>query len=247
MSVSSALLFISLGGDGMLSSQHREWMDAFRAHGFAPVHCATTQSLHEAAGKVEHKPGLVLLDGPLAQLCAAVRYLRVRHPALSSVALLPVLTQQSMLAAFRSGADNCAPADASIDLVVMILLSLLRRMPLPEPELSSIPQGQPWTLCDQAWVLRGPTGKVVPLTTSERAFMLALMRSPDFRASHADLAAAIEADNRSGATAQPQARLGVLVSRMRRKVASSQELALPLKSLHSWGYMFTGTMLRRDP
>ena len=247
MSVSSSLLFISFSEDGMPPNRHPEWMEVFRTHGFEPVFCTNTQSLQEAAERVGHKPGLALLDGPSAQVCAAVRYLRARYPALGSVALLSVLTEQSILAAFRSGADNFAPADASIDLVVMILLSLLRRMPLPEPKLSPAPQAQPWSLCDQAWVLRGPTGKVVTLTTSERAFMLALIRSPDFRASHAELAAAIGVENPSGSTAPPQARLGVLVSRMRRKVAGIQELELPLKSLHNWGYMFTGAILCRDP
>jgi DNA-binding response OmpR family regulator len=94
-----------------------------------------------------------------------------------------------------------------------------------------------WRLDEQAWVLVDPAGMRVPLTTGERAFMLTLFNAPERRAKHADLIAAIDAGSASASHATSRARLGVLVGRMRQKFTQHGS-ALPLKSVHRWGYMF---------
>jgi len=227
-------------------------MSAFRDHGFQAVHCKDAAHLQAAVRKLAdgHPPEqriLALLDGSLTQVCMAARYLRTMHPAVGIVSLLPTLDERSLVEALHSGVDNFGPADASLGLVMTMLLAMLRRAMLPTAPNAPLFHGaEQWLLCDQAWVLQGPEGNVAKLTSSERAFMLSLQEAPGLRASHAELAAAVDAGNRSRSTASPKARLGVLVSRMRRKVADSQGIELPLKSLYSWGYMFAGAISRRD-
>lgn len=97
-----------------------------------------------------------------------------------------------------------------------------------------------WSFADQDWMIVNPKGQRIFLTTGERAFLVTLLNAPDQRASHADLIAAVcsayhalpEANRRQG-------RLSVLVSRLRAKCIQ-HNIDLPLKSVHRWGYMFSG-------
>src|SRR5690606_28199266 len=96
-----------------------------------------------------------------------------------------------------------------------------------------------WSLPEQAWILASPEGKRIALTTGERAFLMALLAAPNQRAAHADLISAVNEAYKQESVSALQSRLSVLVSRLRRKCAE-HGAGLPLKSVHNWGYMFTG-------
>lgn len=96
-----------------------------------------------------------------------------------------------------------------------------------------------WSLHDGGSVLMAPAGGRIPLTTGERAFMATLLEADGLRAPHRELIDAVNACYAAAAPRTHQARLGVLISRLRRKV-KRYGYDMPLKSVHNWGYMFTG-------
>ena len=140
----------------------------------------------------------------------------------------------------QSGADNYFRHNTSSELLTAMLLRLMSRSGASTPELAShfAAQEKAWALQEQGWKLISPEGTAIQLTTTERAFLKVLLGNPEHRATHGQL---IEAVTQGPEVVPPHIharRLGVLVSRLRRKCGQSG-LALPVKSLHNWGYMFT--------
>jgi len=193
-------------------------------------------------------PVLVVLNGPLIDNCSIALYMRTLHPQIRIMALVESFDEMSLIRVLQSGADGYCLNTASTRLLAVNLFVLLRRYspahaaayfdPAARPEGSD---NRKWALRDQAWILASPSGESVPLTTVERAFMLALFGAPDLRATHAELLTAINANYASESLMVRQGRLGVIVSRMRRKF-HKYGLMLPLKSVHNWGYMFSGNV-----
>lgn len=94
-----------------------------------------------------------------------------------------------------------------------------------------------WQFIDKNWALRCPDGQSIALTTGERAFLSILLSAPFQQATHAQLIDAVNAAYKQDEPRTHSVRLGVMVSRMRRKF-NGAGMPLPLKSLHGWGYMF---------
>jgi DNA-binding response OmpR family regulator len=94
-----------------------------------------------------------------------------------------------------------------------------------------------WQLTDRGWTLVDPSGVQIPLTTAEREFINRLFATPAKRIGRAELMSASE-DGAPDATSASRY-IDVLVSRLRRK-AQQAGVDLPVRSIHRWGYMFTG-------
>lgn len=94
-----------------------------------------------------------------------------------------------------------------------------------------------WRLSDRGWTLVDPSGVQIPLTTAEREFINRLFATPAKRIGRAELMSAPE-DGAPDATSASRY-IDVLVSRLRRK-AQQAGVDLPVRSIHRWGYMFTG-------
>ncbi|MCC2597079.1 hypothetical protein LKR43_12075 [Pusillimonas sp. MFBS29] len=212
--------------------------------GFQVQRCATIPALHKCiqANVSEDMPAAVVLAGSLPENCSAATYLRTMHPDVGIVAQTSGLQDADVIRLLQSGVDNYFGHDASHDLLAAILFRLFSRSDgghdhFAAPADDTATSG--WALQDQAWKLSSPEGTRITLTTGERAFLMVLFNAADRRATHRQLADAVNQDYALAASPAPQGRLGVLVSRLRRKCASQGE-PLPLKSLHNWGYMFTG-------
>lgn len=175
----------------------------------------------------------LVLAGTSAQNCLAASLTRTLQPGMGIVAVVPPRHEQALIQVLSSGADAyCAP-DASIELLATVLSALFRRLRQPAT-------GQPsprWSLQEQGWMLAGPGGCRVPLTTGERAFLAALLKAPGMRASHDVLTIAVNAAYEVAGKSRQVRQLGLLVSRLRRK-CEDQGATLPLHSVHGWGYMF---------
>lgn len=191
-------------------------------------------------------PVLAVLNGSLNDNCSIALHMRTLHPQMRIMVLVESFDEALLIRILQSGADAYCSCNASTRLLSASLFALLRRQNAPNVATygdsalpPAVPDNRKWALHDQGWVLVSPTGENVPLTTVERAFMLALLHTPDLRASHAQLLAAINESHDSESLVARQARLGVIVSRMRRKF-HKYGLDLPLKSVHNWGYMFSG-------
>lgn len=208
--------------------------------------CPDAASMSALCQPATPSPAVVLLAGTQAENCAYAMQLRLRHARVGLLATLDPRADDSLaLELVHSGVDGyCSPAATQA-----LLSALLHRLwwrvageaaatpaAVPPPER---PPDDRWAMLEQGWVMLSPGGQRLPLTTGERAFVLALLAAPGRRASHRDLIDAINQGYALEDGPLSLSRLGVMVSRLRRKF-SRHGLDLPLKSMHSWGYMFTG-------
>lgn len=225
-----------------------------KAHGFEVISCSQLLELYRSVQANLTQADsrlLVLLAGQHPDNCIAASYLRTLCPAIGILAMLAENDETACLQLMQSGADNYCRRDASFELLLATVLRLLARMganfslPANAAELAAVgqpPESGHWQLLEQGWVLAGPQDQRIPLTTGERAFMTTLFTQPGLRAEHKQLIAAVNTSYALDADTSRQGRLGLLVSRLRRKCREHGITDIPLKSLHSWGYMFTGPM-----
>ena len=123
-----------------------------------------------------------------------------------------------------AGADACPAPDMSMAEWDALLRTLCRRL-----------QGAGRPRRPGAWtctrVLAGPAGERLPLTATERAFLVRLLNAPDHclrRERFLPRNAAVERDS--------VRRVDVLVSRLRSK-ARRLDIDLPVLAVRGWGYI----------
>lgn len=182
---------------------------------------------------------VVIIDGRDADSATAVSILRSLPIDVGIVALVDRDDDATMLLLLQIGVDVCsfvcAPPDVSIATVSRLLWRLGRRKSKAVAPKSKTPGS--WTLIKQGWVMRTPAGHSITLTTGERAFLMTLLNAPLKKATHEELICAVNASYNDLTAGAYQSRLGVMISRMRRKFMKAGD-PLPLKSVHNWGYMF---------
>ena len=93
-----------------------------------------------------------------------------------------------------------------------------------------------WSLIEGGWRLVGPTGEGISLTSSEKHFLEQFVGEADKRVRREDLVP------EQSSYAQKSRAIDSLVSRLRRK-AAEQNIELPLRSVHGWGYSFIGLLV----
>ncbi len=218
---------------------------SLQTQGFETTQCSSIPQVIQQMRQTVHttaQPSLMLLTGDAEANCTAANYVRTLYPDLGIVAVSEDNHDKSLIRLLQSGVDNICSRQASGALVAATLFRVLARMgqaghTQPAPQVTS---GEFWVLSDQDWVLTSPEGHRIPLTTGERAFIVTLLNAPDLRASHNELIAAInQAYDAAPDSDRRQSRLSVLVSRLRTKF-DRYNTELPLKSVHRWGYMFSG-------
>lgn len=196
-------------------------------------------------------PVVVILAGDQAENGAAATALRALYVNIGIIALADSLDEAGLIHQLQSGADTYCAAQASPDLLAAIVFRLLWRMGASSyPQLKASPNvaepAKTWHLAEQDWVLCLPDGRRVSLTTAERTFLSTLLNAPHQRASHDELMRAMNGPSELSGPRGRQARLGVMVSRLRRKF-SQMGAPLPLKSVHNWGYMFASDQSPAKP
>ncbi|MGB3289932.1 MAG: hypothetical protein WBA83_11710 [Burkholderiaceae bacterium] len=245
-----AVLLFAPKAEGAIGRAWANRAAELRAHGFEVLRCVDMPELYLAAqGRhSSDNPAVVVLAGTQDENCTVAAGFRALHPSAGMVSLVEPGSEIAVIQALRAGVDNCCPQTGSAQLLAAMLLRLFHAVGIPQP-----PVAQPddpaaanaWSLQEYGWVLLAPHGLRIELTTGERAFLSTLLATPDLRATHAQLLDAVDACNAADTPIGKQGRLGVLVSRLRRKL-SANSIALPLKSVHGWGYAFTGP-LRTEP
>lgn len=216
-------------------------MHEFKQRGYMIKACATLNVLMHHVGAVQRVAGsrvITVIDGRDAGSSAAVSTLRTLPDRVGIIALVDRHDDATMIRLLQMGVDMCSFACASPDLWVASVSRLMWRLgSQTHPAVSNSPASGVWTLAEQGWAMCTPTGQVVALTTGERAFLMTLLNAPQQQAAHHELINAVNQAYNSSGTRTHQSRLGVMVSRMRRKFAQAGA-PLPLKSIHNWGYMF---------
>lgn len=193
--------------------------------------------------KDEEIKAIFVLTGSVIEICSVAMNLRAHQIQHAVVALMDSNSDMALTQVLQSGVDNYCVATSQVGLLAAILLRLQSRF-YRESMFGQDENAEPrWRLAEQDWVLVSPEGVRIRLTTNERCFMKILLSSPELRVTHEQLLAAM-GPGRACAGSEPaprQSRLGVMISRLRMKF-TEHGVPCPLKSLHNWGYMFTGTV-----
>ncbi|MFJ1299652.1 winged helix-turn-helix domain-containing protein [Pseudomonadota bacterium AL_CKDN230030165-1A_HGKHYDSX7] len=202
-----------------------------------------------------HRCAFVVLAAPHADILIAAARLRTLHPGLGIVAITRAVPAEMRVQLLLCGVDSCLDRDASEREVAAVLQALARRWSSPladafgravagavgahevVPAAGPPAGGNSWRLQDDGWVLVSPNNCRLALSGSERALVGALMQAPTQRLSRHQLMDAV--DVRPGHSGTARLRyVDVLVCRLRRK-AAGQDLRLPIRAVHGWGYMFS--------
>jgi DNA-binding response OmpR family regulator len=219
-------------------------VEEIKSLGFQVDICADSAELLRTADycRTEEIMAIFLLSGSVIEICSLAMSLRAHQLQHAIVALMDTNSDMALTQVLQSGVDNYCDESSQIGLLAAILLRLqarfYRRTFLEQSE-DVTPR---WRLAEQDWVLVSPEGIRIRLTTNERCFMKILLGSPDLRVTHEQLTMAMGAHRSIESTqALRPGKLGVMISRLRMKF-NEHGLVCPLKSLHNWGYMFTGVV-----
>lgn len=140
------------------------------------------------------------------------------------------------VAGARAGADAYLVKPVVFEELAPLIGNLMRR-------LRGTPEAA-WALDVVAWSLHAPGGCVVKLTRSEHTLLHALAARAGQAVPRNDLILAL---GHSPSYYDPR-RMEALVRRLRAKIADAMGLALPLDTVHGFGYAFTAAIeLRGDP
>ncbi|OZI71754.1 winged helix-turn-helix domain-containing protein [Bordetella genomosp. 12] len=232
---------------------HEEQLGSLSRLGFRVRVCQDLTGLYEHYGR--QTCPLLVLCAPLADIHIAAVRLRAMDRAIGIIALARFADSEARVRTLLCGADACLDRDASGLELAAVLQSLLRRiaglaalaadteerLESPAemaPEITEL-RGWPgavakWRLANQGWTLVNPSGRSMGLTTGERAFMTRLMTAPERKLSRD----ALQPEELGAEAGTQRSRfVDVMVSRLRRK-AALQHMALPIRAVHGWGYMF---------
>lgn len=202
------------------------------------------QEVAETLSNNRQVPVICLVSGGGNDALAVIARLRAKQAQLPILVELPDLDETKIAQALYCGADQYCLSNTSPDLWVATVSSLLRRVsaslssvPLATPQIVTLQTEDHWKLLDEGWLLEAPTGQQIILTSTERQLMRTLLQQPDRRASHQQLLGAISNGDESEDQAIAHNRLGVVISRLKRK-GQAANMIIPIRSVYKWGYMF---------
>jgi DNA-binding response OmpR family regulator len=152
------------------------------------------------------------------------------HTGTGIVVLSPVGSTGTRLRSFQSGADAYLVKPVEVSELAAQMRAIHRRISRAVAPAQEAPRGS-WSLNEGGWVLRDPTGNELPLTTSERALLLCLIRMRGQAVSRDEIISSLGGNPRY---ADPH-RIDVLVNRLRQK-AGAVNMVLPLHSVRCKGY-----------
>lgn len=235
--MNNTLDVIFLGYD---NARHARLADALSHLGFNVRHCHDLAKLYERYFR--NPSPLIVLEAPLPDIHNAAVRLRAADRGLGIVAISAFPDAESRIRTLLCGADACLPPDVTGLELAAALQALVRRAAVQESPDAAAEAPQPgesaqetWRLANKGWTLVSPGGRTLGLTTGERDFLSRLVNSPDRKVSreafHAD-----GMDETDGGITRRRF-VDVMISRLRRKAAAKQ-MALPIRAVHGWGYMF---------
>ncbi len=216
------------------------WQEQLRIFGTKTV---VIRSLDTVAEARLSQSDLLLFPVEAGYIPLMVAKLRNDFGSLGIVAMQSGLTASARVQLLLTGADACLSLDIQVPELVAWCHAVRRRNVYATVDTNYAdseeqePGGQQeWILRDKGWTLLAPNGVGLELTHSERQLMDAFIRHADARFSREDLM------RDKGLAATDSRAVDSLISRLRRK-ASQAGVALPIKSVHGWGYTFTGKLI----
>ena len=205
------------------------------AHGYQVTVLSRAAEL--AALPAETIPDLLLLDLGLSDGDGLVltEGVRKRHPYMGVVVLTGATSASGRIRALFDGADAYLRKPVAAELLLATLYSVARRLHRQRGHVVSQRRDTAdWQLGKGGWQLHAPCGGAVTLTSSERPVMRCLFGNIGEVVSRDRLIATLTGDIHAFDTH----RLESLIHRLRRKVAKTCGVALPLVAVPGLGYAF---------
>lgn len=189
----------------------------------------------------------VLLAGNPIQNAMVCAYIKNGWPAVPVACVADPSNEAELAAVLDAGADlYLAPGAGQVLLMAVVrrLLALVKGNGsyLAGGAVAPDVSAGGWRLLESRSVLIAPSDERIKLTAVERRVLRVLFAAPAAGLSHDALLLALRQGHDAEDTSRHdfgRTRLSVLFSRLRRKCAR-QGLALPVASVHGWGYQFTG-------
>lgn len=215
-------------------------VDYMGLHGYDAIGVGSAKEL-EAALQEQVRPHVVVLDVSLPDGNGFDLAPRIRRKLDCGIIMLTAHGDaESRVRGFDSGADIYLVKHASLREILAAIQSLMRRLPGGTADAGS---GTEWILDNVAWKLIPPEGETMKLTSTERAFLEALIESPGLPCPRDYLAALLS--NRQ--TQFDNRHLDAVVSRLRRKIHDHTGSEQPIKSVYGVGYSFSGACRIDNP
>lgn len=203
--------------------------DYLVTRGFRVDQAATCQ---ESLALIERtRPDIILLDLALPDgsgFAVAATARRKYGLSVGIIMLTAFGDEAHRLAGLGVGADMYLVKDTSLREIEASCRNLLRRLRPPLPEIAP-PAPPAWRIDEMLWELLTPDGGVVPLTSTEMAFLKPLMAAPHIPQKRSLLSPGGEPRN-----------LDAVVLRLRRKIEAVSSHPPPFKAVYGSGYVFTG-------
>ena len=219
------------------------WQEQLRVFG---TKTSVVRSLEKVADARQTQADLLLFPVEVGYVPLMVAKLRNDFGSLGIVAVQSGLSASARVQLLLTGADACLALDVQVPELMAWCHAVRRRNVYAAvgsiqavEEVQDHGGQQEWVLRDKGWTLVAPNGVGLELTHSERQLMDAFVRHADARFSREDLM------RDKGLAASDSRAVDSLISRLRRK-ASQAGVALPIKSVHGWGYTFTGKLLAQQ-
>lgn len=219
------------------------WQEQLRVFG---TKTSVVRSLEKVADARQTQADLLLFPVEVGYVPLMVAKLRNDFGSLGIVAVQSGLSASARVQLLLTGADACLALDVQVPELMAWCHAVRRRNVYAAvgtlqavEEVQDHGGQQEWVLRDKGWTLVAPNGVGLELTHSERQLMDAFIRHADARFSREDLM------RDKGLAASDSRAVDSLISRLRRK-ASQAGVALPIKSVHGWGYTFTGKLLAQQ-
>lgn len=210
-------------------------VEDLRARGFLAVGMGSAEALyrHMSVRAVD----VVVLDVGLPGESGFAAAAHLRQLTSVGIVILTARTgPRAMAKALAEGADLFLTKPLDFDALAAGIVNLHRRLKTTAPALTSSGAAiayPAWKLVGGGWSLRSPKGQELPLQEAERTFLHTLFEHAGTTVSREVLIAAL--------TDQPEDfdphRLEVLLHRLRVRVKTSLNVALPVRAVRGAGYV----------
>lgn len=214
--------------------------DYLSMKGFRVTGVDSAAACHRALERV--MPDAIILDVrlPDGHGFALAREIRARHGGRCGLVILTGLAAPAdRVDGLDSGADAYLVKHATLREIEATMRSVLRRLPGPMSTASAAPSAigtGGWRLLRSDWSLEAPNATRIALTSTEVAFLEAVL---------AKAGAACPREELIRALGRPSMRfnernLDEVVRRLRRKAEQASGMKIPIRVVYGTGYCFTG-------
>jgi DNA-binding response OmpR family regulator len=215
-------------------SLRTDLVDYMSLHGYDTIGVGSAAELHAILQSMS-EPRVVILDISLPDGNGFSLAPKIRERFDCGIIMLTAHGDtESRVRGFDSGADIYLVKHSSLREILAAIQSLMRRLPSGTRQAGSVTE---WVLDDVAWKLTPPEGETIKLTSTERAFLSALIRNSGAPCTRDELARLLS--NRQ--THFDNRHLDAVVSRLRRKINDHTAVEQPIKSVYGVGYSFSAT------